>query len=86
MQKQPRTLTINVAKGKVKGSSFPIYTEAKKRNILPVAPPAPTNNICFINILSKLKYYLYIQLKFSFIVYMNYNLSLSTLLTYNQDH
>lgn len=55
IQKQPRTLTINVTKGNVKGSSLPIYTEARKRIILPAAPPVPTNNICFINIFFKIK-------------------------------
>ncbi len=47
MQKHPIIFTIKVATGNGHGSVRTIHTEVKNRRILPAAPPAPTNNICF---------------------------------------
>jgi len=46
IQKHPNIFTINVATGKGKGSDLTMKTEVRNRNMLPTAPPAPTNRIC----------------------------------------
>lgn len=53
IQKHPNILTVKVAIGKGNGSDLTINTDARKRKMLPTAPPTPTNSICFINIYLK---------------------------------
>ncbi len=56
IQKQPNILTKNVATGKGKGSIRATKTDVRNLKILPTAPPAPTNIICFIIDTNLLKY------------------------------
>lgn len=48
MQKHPSKLMVKVATGNGKFIKRVVKAEIKKRIMLPVAPPNPTNMICFI--------------------------------------
>lgn len=48
MQKHPSKLMVKVATGNGIFTKRVVKAEIKKRIMLPVAPPNPTNMICFI--------------------------------------